>query len=373
VGCGYTEVTRRPKKTEFDLAIQACRDAVEDAGIDPAEIDGVNLQSHHGVVPDFRAIAQGIGLGDISWSEEGSLGVFALSRAAQAIDAGLCKAAIVCKIMDTTAPVMPPSIDPDTGAAGGPWQFEAPYGLGYTMQRIGFTVRRWMHKYGITDHQVGWLTVVQREHAMLNPHAAFREPLTIQDYLESRWIAEPVRLFDCDYPVNGAFAYVVTTADRAAHLRHRPVILTAWADSGFGFGELSQHYLQPELVEWPTPLAQRLYRDAHLSPADMDLWMLYDGFSFFALQWMENLGLVARGESGSYVEGGSRIRYTAEHPVNTNGGQLSEGRLHGAGSILESVQQLRGTAGERQVKSANHAVVTTSYPNIGAAAILSRG
>lgn len=227
-----------------------------------------------------------------------------------------------------------------------------------------------MHRWGITAEQVGWLCATQRTHAMANPHAIFREPLGVDDYLASRWIADPVRLLDCDYPVNGAYAYVVTGADEARDLRHPPVGLLSWVESPHDVMDYNQ--LPEELDEGPTDWLVELYRDAGIGPADLDVWMLYDGFSFFALQWMESLGVVPRGQSGDYVEGGSRIRFDGEHPVNTHGGNLSEGRLHGAGHVLEAVQQLRGTAGARQAAKADHAVVTTAFPNTGAAAILGR-
>lgn len=370
VGCGYTDVTRTPERSEVDLGIEACRRAAEDAGLDPADLDGINIQVHHYPPPETARIAAGLGMREVAWSEDGGIGVGAVAKAANAVSNGACTRAVVCKIMNTVAPVLTPLIDPDTGKVGGRAQFEVPYGLGYTMQGIGLTARRWMHRWGITAEQVGWLCATQRTHAMANPHAIFREPLGVDDYLASRWIADPVRLLDCDYPVNGAYAYVVTGADEARDLRHPPVGLLSWVESPHDVMDYNQ--LPEELDEGPTDWLVELYRDAGIGPADLDVWMLYDGFSFFALQWMESLGVVPRGQSGDYVEGGSRIRFDGEHPVNTHGGNLSEGRLHGAGHVLEAVQQLRGTAGARQAAKADHAVVTTAFPNTGAAAILGR-
>jgi acetyl-CoA acetyltransferase len=131
-------------------------------------------------------------------------------------------------------------------------------------------------------------------------------------------------------------------------------------------------HLQPEILEGMSPFAETVYRDAGFGPRDMDLWFMYDGFSFFVLHWMENLGLVPRGEAGNYVDGGTRIRFDGEHPLNPHGGQLSEGRLHGHGHILEAVQQLRGNAGPRQAKKANTAIISSVFPDTGAAGILMR-
>jgi acetyl-CoA acetyltransferase len=369
VGCGYTDVTRKPAASDMDLALAACRSAASDAGIDPADIDGINIQVHHYPPPDTSAVIAGLGMRQVNWQEDGGIGVGSLARAANVLDAKKCHTIVVCKVMNTAAPIGTPQIDADTGGVGGPGQFEVPYGMGYTMQRVGLTSRRWMHRFGVTSEQVGWLCVVQREHAMLNPHAVMRTPLTIEDYLDSRWISAPLRLFDCDYPVNGAYAYVITQEDRSRSLRHEPVFLLGWVDSGIA---AATFHLFPEDLGGMIPLAEQLYADTGLRPEQMDVWLLYDGYSFFPLQWMENLGLVPRGEAGVYVEGGDRIRYTGEHPLNTHGGQLSEGRLHGAGHILEAVQQLRGTAGARQAKRADFAIVSSAFPNSGAAAIFGR-
>jgi acetyl-CoA acetyltransferase len=369
IGVGQTALSRTPERPESDLAIEACRRAAEDAGIDTSSIDGVNIQVHHYPPPDTSAIVRGLRLREVAWSEEGGLGVGALARAAQVVDAGVCKVVVVCKIMNTIAPVNTPEIDPETGGVAGLAQFEVPYGLGYTMQRVGFMKRRWMHRYGITDEQVGWVCVVERRHALMNPYAIMKKPLTIEDYSQSRWIAEPIRLLDCDYPVNGAFAYIMARPDVVEAAGTIPAHLIGW--SGAGEGDMIPH-LRPEPAEDMSPLAHELYADTRLKPADMDVWLLYDGFSFLAMQWMEQLGLVAPGESGAYVEGGERILHTGEHPLNTHGGQLSEGRMHATGHILEAVQQVRGGAGSRQAARAEHAIVSSAYPFNGGVAIFGR-
>jgi acetyl-CoA acetyltransferase len=366
VGCGYTDVTRQPTKSLTELGVEACRAAAADAGLDVTLVDGINIQLHHDD-PPIAEIRAGLGLGEIRWENAGGIGVSAAVRSAQALDNELCDYVLVCKIMDTLAPIATPQIDPESGRVAGQAQFEVPYGLGYSMQRIGLVARRWMNRYGIREDQVGSLCVAQRANALLNPRAMFRSPLTLDEYLASRWICEPVRLLDCDYPVNGARAYLMTREDRARELQHRPVFLESWVERDITIYEwyLAQEDLAPSPAEWIRPL----YRDAGIGPKDLDVWMLYDGFSFFALQWMEELGLVPRGEAGNYVEGGQRIRYDGEHPLNPHGGQLSEGRLHGSGHILEAVQQLRGAAGARQGHEVDRAVVTTAITFGGAAAI----
>jgi acetyl-CoA acetyltransferase len=355
---------------DTDLIVAACRAAADDAGIDLADIDGIGVQAHYLPGPDTAAIVGALGIREVNWNEDGGIGVSSVAAAADALAARRAKAIVVCKVMDTVSTISSPPIDAGTGQVQGPAQFDVPYGLGYTMQRVALASRRWMDRYGITEEQVGWLCITEREHAMRNPRAPLHDPITMQDYLASRWITEPLRLLDCDYPVHGAFAYILTREDQAKTLRHEPVYFLGWTDLG-GAGAMSPHLL-PEFTDGLRPEVEQLYADTGLQPRDMDVWMLYDGFSHLALQWIEELGLVERGQAGAYVEGGTRIRFDGEHPLNTNGGQLSEGRLHGAGHILEAVEQLRGTAGDRQAKKADHAIVSSIMPYAGAAGIFGR-
>tara|TARA_B100000700_G_C15038032_1_gene853775 strand:- start:1724 stop:2863 length:1140 start_codon:yes stop_codon:yes gene_type:complete len=367
VGCGYTKATRKLEKPETEIAIEACLMAAKDAGMDPSEIDGINVQVHHYPPPETQTIAQGIGITNLRWNQDGGLGILPAGVAAQAIDAGECNSVLVVKIMNTIAPISTPQIDPSTGRVGNWQQFEVPYGLGFSMQRVGLMARKYMHRYNIKQEQLAWIPIVQREHALMNPWAVMDSPMTLDDYMNSRIISEPVRLFDCDMPVNGAFAFLMTREDRAKELNHKPVYLKSWAGSEV----TKRDQLNAEYLEGPTPLALEIYKDAQLGPKDMDLWYMYDGFSYFVPMWMENLGLIPRGEAGNYVEGGDNIRSGGEHPLNTHGGQLSEGRLHGHGHVLEAVQQLRGNAGIRQANTANTAIISSVFPWTGAAGILS--
>lgn len=369
VGAGTTSLSRAPERPETELAVEACRLAAHDAGIEPADIDGINIQVHHYPPPDTGAIARGLGMREVRWSAEGGLGVGALARAAQVVDAGEATAVVVCKVMNTVAPVDTPEIDPSSGSIGGFGQFEVPYGLGYSMQRVGFMKRRFMDLHRVSDEQIGWVCVTERAHALLNPNAIMTQPLTVDEYLVSRWIAEPIHVLDCDYPVNGAYAYLVARPELAVGAGTTPVDLIAWA--GPGDGDRIPH-LRPEPTQGLGPVARELYADSGLRPGDFDVWMLYDGFSFLSMMWMEELGLVPWGEVGAYVEGGERIAHTGEHPLNTHGGQLSEGRMHAAGHIVEAFRQARGVAGARQARRAEHVVVSSAYPYNGGAAVLGR-
>ena len=365
-GCGYTQPTRRMEKPETELAIEAALMAAADAGIDPRDIDGINVQVHHYPPPDTGTIVRGIGMREVRWQKDGNRGIPSAATAAQAIEAGECNTVLVMKIMNTVAPVSTPQIDPATGQVKGRPQFEVPYGLGYTMQRTALYARRYMHRYAITPEQLGWIPVVQRDHALLNPWAVMKEPITLDEYLHSRIIAEPLRLFDCDMPVNGAFAFLMTREDIAKSLPHRPVYLKSWVGENLP----TPDHLLPERTEGVWPLAAELFRDAGVGPEELDAWYMYDGFTFFVPIWLEDLGLIPRGEAGNYVQGGENIRIGGPTPLNTNGGQLSEGRLHGTGHVLEAIQQLRGTAGSRQIAGVENVIVATGQLGTGAVGIL---
>jgi acetyl-CoA acetyltransferase len=348
--------------------------AAEDAGISTSEIDGINIQPHHfpkDSMPNLKVILEGLGIREVTWTEPDGMGVTAMARAAEVLLSGRSQFVVVCKVMTTAASILTPIMDPESGSVAGGAQFEVPYGLGYSMQKFALVARRWMHRYGVTHDQIGWLPVIQREHASLNPRAALKGRISLEDYLGSRWVVDPLRLLDCDYPVNGAFGYLMCRAETARFLRKTPVHFMGWAASPRGFHEMLA--LPEELDEGPNYWAQSLFRECAIGPEEMDVWMLHDGFSTFPLLWMESLGLTPRGCAAAYVEGGHRIRFDGEHPTNTNGGNLSEGRMHGAGQILEAVQQLRGEAGSRQAHRAETAIVTTAWPDVGSAAILMKG
>ena len=367
VGVAATEPTRRLARDEVDLAVEACRAAAEDAGIDPAEIDGINIQVHHYPPPDVPAIAKGIGMKNVRWTRGGGgLGIAPAGIVAQALEAGEANITVVCKIMNIIAPSATPKIDPTDGGVEGPQQFTTPYGVGYTRQTVGLYARRYMHERGYTERQLAWIPLVMREHALMNPGAYMQTPMTMDDYLSCRYIAEPVRLFDCDIPVNRAVAYIMTSEERAQDTRYPGISLVGWAEGESGGSFDPWHGI--------APTAKQLYSETGLSPEDMDLWFLYDGYSLLTFMWLENLGLVGPGEAGPYIEGGDRIRYNGEHPMNTHGGNLSEGRSHGAGHIVEIVRQMRGEAGARQVKKADYAILSSAfpYPNGGGCGIIGR-
>ena len=204
-----------------------------------------------------------------------------------------------------------------------------------------------------------------RKWSALNPRAVLREPILMNDYLQSRMIVDPLRILDCDYPINGAVASVITTTERASDLRQRPVLVDSMS---FGTGAkvdwvFGENYLYGGTIA----CAERLWEKSAFGPDDVDVAELYDGFTTVTLQWIEALGFCDVGEFGDWVGDGSRIGPGGDLPLNTAGGQLAEGRLHGMSFLCEAVLQLRGQCGVRQVPDARVALVASGlYPQCSA-------
>jgi acetyl-CoA acetyltransferase len=246
------------------------------------------------------------------------------------------------------------------------WQL--PFGV-TAPSLAGILINARMTRYGLTREQLGAVPVNNRANAGLNPLAVYREPITLDDYLDGRMVSWPLSLYDCDVPCDGATAVVVSRREHAAALDHRAVQVEAvgcahndrfvW-EYGDDITRISSR--------WST---EAMWARTDLRPTDVDLAELYDGFSIFSHCWLEDFGFCDVGEAGAYVEGGQRIARDGELPVNTDGGQLSGGRLHGYGFLHEACLQLRGEAGDRQVVDRPQvAAVGVGASNSGTTALL---
>ncbi len=211
---------------------------------------------------------------------------------------------------------------------------------------LAMHAQRHMHVYGTTKEQLGWLAINSRRNAALNPRAALTDPMTMDDYLAARTISSPFGLFDCDIPVDGSIAVVVSHEEYAAHSPNPAVRFESLGGSD-GAGGWVDRPDYPRMAS--ADAADQLWAGTDLTPADVDIAELYDGFTFLTFAWLEALGLCGEGEAGPFVEGATRIALDGELPLNTYGGQLSAGRMHGYWVLHEAVLQLRGQAGERQV------------------------
>jgi acetyl-CoA acetyltransferase len=222
---------------------------------------------------------------------------------------------------------------------------------------IGMNANQYMHRYGATREMLGWIALNGRANAARNPAAIYRDPMTMDDYLSARPITTPFGLYDCDVPCDASIAVVVSDASVAGDLPKPAVRIDA-----VGTQILERiSWDQETITHEPQVLGQstHLWTRTDLTPADVDLALLYDGFTFNAVTWLEALGFCGLGEAEDWMDGGRRIALAGELPVNPHGGQLSEGRTHGYGFVYEAVTQLRHEAGDRQVAGARTAVVTS--------------
>jgi acetyl-CoA acetyltransferase len=231
--------------------------------------------------------------------------------------------------------------------ASGTMQWTLPFRAFSAANWIALFANRHFHEYGTTKEQLAWIALNARRNAALNPKAIYREPLSLEQYLAARVISTPFGLYDCDAPCDGATAVIVSRADAARDLRRPPIRIEAAGTALHGRPSWDQ-------FDDLTTMACRdagamLWQRTDLRPSDVDVAELYDGFSFLTLAWLEALGFCKKGESGPFVAGGARIALDGELPLNTAGGQLSAGRLHGYGFLHEACVQLRGEGGARQV------------------------
>jgi acetyl-CoA acetyltransferase len=360
VGIGMTELTRRSGKSVLRLAVEAALQAIADAGLTPGDIDGVATYQLGDSVSALELGAT-LGLPIINWYLEleqgGSGGAAAVGAAAQAVESGQARNVLVFRAMNGRSGVRMGRWGSTLAATG--WrQWTLPYGYMSPPQFFAIWAQRHMAVYGSTSLDFGRVAVTLRDHAQLNPGAVFYgRPMTLDDHQKSRIITTPFRLFDCCQETDGAAAVIVAGARSALDCPHPPVYVSAALNAA---GPRSMH----PFLEWPDHsqmalayFADSVFHRAGLAREDIDVALLYDGFSCAVIFQLEDLGFVAKGEAAAFVADGN-IKLGGRLPVNTNGGLLSEGYVHGLNNLVEAVRQLRHECGARQVAGAKTAVVT---------------
>ncbi len=364
-GVGQSDVGRRLGRDPRELTLDACLAAAEDAGLTTAQIDGLSTYPGAAVpIPGFSgagayevidALRLHVDWYDSGLETSGQLG--SVMKACLAVGAGMATHVLCFRsVWEGSAQGTGGRASLAGGGGGragppprasGPNQWTLPYGSASAANWIALYAQAHMHRYGTTPEQLAQIALNGRRNAARNPKAIYRQPMSMEDYFASRIISTPLRLFDCDVPCDGATAVVVSRRERAADLRHPPVRVAAMGAALHDRPSWDQLSDLTRLVG--ADAAAQMWSRTDLTPADVDLAELYDGFSILTMLWLEALGLCPVGESGRFVEDGSRIALDGELPLNTHGGQLSAGRLHGYGFLHEAVVQLRGDGGERQV------------------------
>jgi len=382
-GIGISQIGRRLDRNPVGLAVDACLAAIQDAGLERQDIDG--LSAHPGPLSlDGRSGAGVLNVEEVlrvhpRWFNSGFEfpgHTGAVLQASLAVAAGLARHVLVYRCTwEATAQMRART---GWGVAPSPeiaddFQWLIPFGAFSAANWIALYATEHMRKYGTTREQLGAIALNARANAALNPYAVYRDPLTMDDYLSARLISTPFGLYDCDVPCDGAVALVVSSAEAARDTRRAtPVRIEAFGTQtterwSYDNGALDQ-------LSLIRGAATSLWKRTDLKPADVDVAQIYDGFTFNCLSWLELLGFCPEGEGGRFLEDGKRIARNGELPVNTHGGQLSGGRLQGFSFLHEACVQLWGEGGARQVKGAPEvAVVTTGGLAPGGAILLTRG
>ena len=373
-GIGATEFSKDSGRSELRLAVEAVRAALGDAGLTPADVDGLVTFAMDGNAE--IAVARELGIAELTFFSQigygGGAACATVQQAAMAVATGAARVVVCYRALNERSGrrfgrVQAGLVSTSTtsGVDAG-WHY--PMGLAPPAAMVAMTARRYMHESGATSEDFGKVAVADRKHAATNPHAWFhRRPITLAEHQESRWIAEPLRLLDCCQESDGAVAIVVTGADRAADLPHPPVVLRA-AAQGAGPDQFTMtSYYRPEMAALPEMgvVGRQLWRQSGVGPADIRTAVLYDHFTPYVLMQLEELGFCGRGEARHFIADGA-LELGGRLPLNPHGGQLGEAYIHGMNGIAEAVRQVRGTA-VNQVPGDGPVLVTagTGVPTSG--------
>jgi acetyl-CoA acetyltransferase len=384
-GIGMAPVARRQGLSEMDLTVRSITAAIADAGLEPEDIDGLATYPAGGMgtanggfggpSPGIVQDAMGLNLNWYSGSSDGAAQLQALVNACMAIAAGLARHVVIFRTVTQSTG------EANSGQRGmsglrlvsGDMQYIAPFGALSATCFMAPLAMYHMERYGLTREHLGQIALVSRENAHLTPYALMRgRPMTMDDYLSARMISSPLCLFDCDIPVDASTALVISHVDTAADCPHVPVHINALGTASRG---------RPSWDNWEDLStftgrgpAAHMWNRTDLKPSDVGSGHIYDGFSIITALWIEALGFCGTGEVGGFLEGGTRISRTGELPINTNGGQLSGGRLHGFSHLHEAVVQLRGDGGDRQLPTQPEvSVVTNGAGTTVGCVLLTRG
>ncbi|HSR23801.1 MAG TPA: lipid-transfer protein [Candidatus Eisenbacteria bacterium] len=373
-GIGATEFSKDSGRTELRLACEAVASALADAGLQPAEVDGMVTFSMDGT--DEVEIARSVGVGDLAFFSRvphgGGAACGTVAQAAMAVAAGVATVVVCYRALNGRswsrfgAGVQGLRAAPTADRVH--WSWYAPFGLVTPAHWVAMFARRYMHEYGATSEDFGRVTVADRRHAATNPAAWFHgRPIELADHQASRMIVEPLRLLDCCQESDGAVALVVSSLERARDLRHPPAVIRAAAQGAATDQEVMTSYYRQDITGLPEMglAGRKLWAMAGIGPADVQTAVLYDHFTPFVLTQLEELGFCARGEARHFIAGGA-IEMGGQLPVNTNGGQLGEAYVHGMNGIAEAVRLVRGTS-VNQPDDVRNVVVTagTGVPTSG--------
>ncbi|TFG97158.1 MAG: lipid-transfer protein [Myxococcales bacterium] len=377
VGIGQTKYSKRSGVSELALACEAVSAAIDDAGLEPDEVDGLVTFTMDS--SDEVEVARAVGIGDLTMFAKinygGGAAVGLIHQAAMAIATGAARNVVVWRAMNGRS-----GQRMGQGVSGQivssdliHWSWYMAYGMLTPASWIALTTQRYMHMYGATCEDFGRIAIAQRQYAQRNPNAAgYGKPLTMDMYLASRWVAEPLRLYDCCQETDGGCALLVTSAERARDLRQPPALIRGVCQASFEGQEQMTSFYRPDMAALPEMelAASLVYRQSGLGPEDIDAACLYDAFTPEILMQLEAFGFCKPGEAKDFVRDGN-LELGGRLPNNTHGGLLSEAYIHGVNNIAEGVRLVRGSSCN-QPEAVEHALVSSGVGVPTGALILGR-
>jgi acetyl-CoA acetyltransferase len=361
VGIAQTRFGKGLEDSELSLACQAISAALDDAGIAPREVDGLVAFS----MEDGREVevARNLGLGDVTFFGQvgygGGAGCGTTGHAALAVASGQCEVAVAWRARKRadkgSRPWAQTSNRIDT-----PWQWSRPWGLLRPVDEVAMLARRYMHEYGATRDHLANVALAFRRHANRNPHATmYEKPLTREQYMNARWVSEPLCLYDNCLETDGALAVVIVSAERARDLRQKPVYIHSYAQGIPQQHQTMTNYFCDDPLAGPShACTKRLWANSDLKAEDISVAQIYDAFSPLIPLSLEGYGFCKRGEGAAFTENGALEWPDGRLPTNTAGGGMSEAYVHGFNLIVEGVRQMRGTS-TSQVENATSCLVTS--------------
>ncbi len=381
VGIGQTAYSKSLGMAEIRVAAECSKKAIADAGMTPNDVDGMVRFDMDTSQEDELAYALGIRelrfFATTPWG--GGAGANSIQLAAMAVATGQANNVLCFRSRNRGKAS---AAGPGKHSGGRPWekasmdvfgkaQFHIPFGLVSPVQEVGVLTRRHMHAFGTKAEHLGAISVSQRANAARNPNAVMREPITIEDYLSARFIAEPMRLLDCCLETDGGAAVIVTSAENARNSKHPPAyILAAAQGMAYMTSPMTNYYKDDFFNTDSSVCARNLYQRAGVKPEDVDVAQLYDAFTTTVLLLLEDY-FCGRGNGGPFAASGAIRWPDGKIPVNTSGAGLSEVYLHGFNLIVEAVRQVRGTS-TSQVKDVELSLYAAAPPVPTSAILLSK-
>ncbi|MBW2393190.1 MAG: lipid-transfer protein [Deltaproteobacteria bacterium] len=364
VGIGETKYTKNSGVSELALASEAVRKAILDAGLQPKDIDGLTtflLDTN-----DEVEVARSVGCGDLTFFSKigygGGAAIGIIHQAAMAVATGAAKYVVAYRALNGRS-----GQRYSEGVSGDivttdliHWSWYMPWGLLTPASWVAMFTQRYMHDFGAKPEDLAEVAIATRDHAVNNPAAFFhKRPLTLDEYMDARWICEPLRLYDCCQETDGGCAVVITTPERAKDLAQPAALIRGVAQASGDDQEQMTSFYRPQISNIPEMelVAKQMYAMAGLGPDDIDAAIIYDAFSSIVLMQLESFGFCGPGEAKDFVKDGALRAEGGRLPTNTHGGQLSEAYIHGVNGVVEGTRLIRGTSTNQPAKN-EHVLVT---------------